>query len=314
MRLSLVVPATNSPPTLQRCLEAIAAACEGPDEVIVVEEPESLGPAAARNAGAEQATGEIVAFVDADVLVHDDAFEHMRAAFGREPELVALFGGYDDTVATSGIVAGFRNLLHHTVHQRSAGSVASFWAGLGAVRHDAFAASGGFDARRYPRPSIEDVELGGRLAGLGPILLDPALLGTHLKEWTLRSMIRTDFSSRGVPWVRLMLEQRSVPATLNVGARERASALAALLVAAGLLRRAPTLAIAGITAQVALNTDLYAKLVRRLGLAGAVAGAGLHTVHQLTAAAAVPAGSAAHAAGATSRRRSRSRRPTRAGR
>jgi len=114
--------------------------------------------------------------------------------------------------------------------------------------------------------------------------------------------------------VRLMLEQRSVPATLNVGARERASALAALLVAAGLLRRAPTLTAAGVAAQVALNTDLYATLVRRLGLAGAVAGAGLHTVHQLTAAAAVPAGVAAHAVSARGlMRRSRSRRPTRAG-
>jgi hypothetical protein len=238
----------------------------------------------------------------------------MRAAFGRDPELVALFGGYDDTVATSGLVAGFRNLLHHTVHQRSAGPAATFWAGLGAIRRDAFTVSGGFDALRYPRPSIEDVELGGRLAEAGPILLDPALLGTHLKEWTLRSMIRTDFSSRGVPWVRLMLEQRSVPATLNVGARERASALAALLVAAGLLRRAPTLTAAGVAAQVALNTDLYATLVRRLGLAGAVAGAGLHTVHQLTAAAAVPAGVAAHAVSARGLiRRSRSRRPIRAG-
>ena len=313
MRLSLVVPATDGPPTLRRCLEAVAAAREGPDEVIVVEEPERLGPAAARNAGARQAAGEIVAFVDADVLVHDDAFARIRAAFGRDPELVALFGGYDDTVATSGTVAGFRNLLHHTVHQRSAGSVASFWAGLGAIRRDAFAASGGFDARRYPRSSIEDVEVGGRLARRGPIVLDPALLGTHLKEWTLRSMIRTDFSSRGVPWVRLMLEQRSVPATLNVGARERASALAALFVAAGLVRRAPTLAAAGMAAQIALNTDLYATLVRRLGVAGAAAGAGLHTVHQLTAAAAVPAGIAAHAA-SSSRRRSRSPRPTREGR
>ena len=61
-------------------------------------------------------------------------------------------------------MAAFRNLLHHVVHQRSAGHVRSFWAGLGAVRRTAFDAAGGFDAERYPQPSIEDVELGGRLA------------------------------------------------------------------------------------------------------------------------------------------------------
>ena len=53
----------------------------------------------------------------------------------------------------------------------------------------------GFDARRYPRPSIEDVELGGRLSGRGRLVLDPALQGTHLKEWTLASMVVTDFTA-----------------------------------------------------------------------------------------------------------------------
>ena len=72
-------------------------------------------------------------------------------------------------------MTGFRNLLHHTVHQRSAGDVRSFWAGLGAVRRTAFDDVGGFDADRYPWPSIEDIELGARLAGKGRIILDPEL-------------------------------------------------------------------------------------------------------------------------------------------
>ena len=67
-------------------------------------------------------------------------------------------------------MAAFRNLLHHTVHCRSQGEVGSFWAGLGAVRRSAFETAGGFDAERYPEPSIEDIELGGgspRSAGSG---------------------------------------------------------------------------------------------------------------------------------------------------
>jgi len=237
-----------------------------------------------------QTSADVVVFVDSDVLVHTDVFNRVRRAFARDESLVALFGSYDDRIATRGTVAAFRNLLHHVVHQRSAGEVRSFWAGLGAVRRPAFDAAGGFDADLYPHPSIEDIELGGRLAREGRILLDPALQGTHLKEWTLASMVHTDFRRRGIPWVTLLASQRELPETLNLGARERASVVAALAIAWAVVRRRPLLAAAAIGAEVMLNRDLFSLLQKRLGFRGAVAGVGLHTVHQLTAVAAVPAG------------------------
>lgn len=293
MRLSLVVPATDDPPTLERCLAAVDAASEPPEETIVVREPPRAGPAAARNTGSDRATGDVLVFVDADVLVHPDAFTRIRRAFAERPELVAVFGSYDDIVATKGVVAGFRNLLHHTVHQRSAGPVESFWAGVGAVRVDALRAAGGFDAERYPRASIEDVELGGRLARVGPAVLDGELLGTHLKEWTLRSMVEVDFARRGVPWVTLMVERRAVPATLNLGLRERASAVAALAAVGALALRRPAVAAAALGATIALNADLYSCVGRRLGPHGAMAAVPLHILHQLVGIAAVPVGVAA---------------------
>src|SRR5688572_13765901 len=96
LKLSVVVPATNEPPTLQRCLDAIRAADDGPDELVVVERPASLSAAGARNVGARQATGEIVVFVDADVVVHADAFTRIRTVFAERPELTGVFGSYDD--------------------------------------------------------------------------------------------------------------------------------------------------------------------------------------------------------------------------
>ena len=103
-------------------------------------------------------------------------------------------------------------------------------------------------------------------------------------------MVTTDFARRGVPWVELMLEQDELPATLNLGVRERASAIAAVVAAAALTRRRPGLAAAALAARVALNRDLYGLLLRRAGLRRAAAGIGLHVVHELTAAASVPAG------------------------
>jgi GT2 family glycosyltransferase len=287
--LTVVVPATNDPPTLTSCLEAIAGTEQPPEQLVVVTEGD--GPAAARNAGVENATGDVVVFVDADVLPHADAFTRIRAAFDGDPELTAVFGSYDDAPTDPGTVSQFRNLLHHYVHQQGAGEAATFWAGLGAMRVGVFRAAGGFDAARYRLPSVEDIDLGTRVvAAGGRIVLDPLLLGTHLKGWTLSNMVRTDLWQRGVPWVELVLRHGAGSTALNLGWRHRASAVAAVAAAAGLVRGRPLATLAGVTALVALNRDFYDLLLRRGGPATAMAGVGLHAVHHVTGAIAVPIG------------------------
>lgn len=281
--------------TLGRCLEAIERCEPPPNEVIVVREETLAGPAAARNAGARRATGDVLVFVDADVCVHDDAFARVRDAFDADPELTALFGSYDDEPAAPGTVSAFRNLLHHHVHQSSPGPATTFWGGIGAIRRDAFEASGGFDADRYTTPSIEDVDLGMRLAAAGAkIELRPDILGTHLKAWSLGQMIHTDFSRRGVPWVRLLLERRTSSSALNLGWRHRLSSLAVLAAVFGLVTRRLLVAVSALLAFVALNRPFYRLLIRRRGTAESVAGVGLHALHHLVGVAAVPVGLLLH--------------------
>ena len=154
-----------------------------------------------------------------------------------------------------------------------------------------FARAGGFDAERYPLPSVEDIDLGTRLSRSGGrILLDPLIQGTHLKRWTLQDMVRTDFWQRGVPWVELVLRHGSGSTALNLGWRHRVSAAAAVISALALLRGRPGTALAGLIALVALNVELYELFLRRHGPAGVVTGAGLHAVHHVTGALAVPVG------------------------
>lgn len=294
--LSVIVPATNRPPTLERCRAAILASAPPPDELIVVEEPANAGPAAARNAGVARATGDVVVFVDADVEVHPDAFTRVRNAFSADPELTALFGSYDDAPAAPGAVSGFRNLLHHHVHTSSPGDATTFWAGLGAVRRDRFTNAGGFDEHAFRVPSVEDIELGMRLtAGGARIRLDPAIRGKHLKDWSFVDMVRTDLLRRGVPWVGLLLSGGSSSA-LNLGWRHRASAVSSVvLVGAAVLRR-PLVAASAAGTLVTVNRGFYGLLLRRLGPARAGLGVGLHVVHHLTGVAAVPLGILAHLA------------------
>lgn len=304
IRLSVVVPATNSPPSLPACLDAIAASEVPPDETVVVREPPFGGPGAARNAGAARASGDVIAFVDADVVVQPDALGRIRARFDADPSLGALFGAYDDRIATVRLAAAFRNLLHHHVHTRAAGVADTFWAGLGAVRADVLADAGGFDEARFSRSSIEDVELGLRLSDRGVrIVLDPGIRGTHLKDWTLRQMLHTDLFRRGVPWVELIVDRRRVPSSLNLGWRERVSALLAVgaMAAGGRLRLSLGGALAALL--VLANLPLYRVLRRRLGTARTVACVPLHVAHHCAAALAVPLGLVRAATGRRRRRR-----------
>jgi GT2 family glycosyltransferase len=285
--LAVVIPATDEPPTLERCLAAVRAGA--PDaEVIVERGPAGAGPAAARNAGAARTDVELIAFVDADVVVHPDALARLRDRFAEDPELAAAFGAYDDRPAAPGLVSRFRNLLHHHVHASAPGPAETFWAGLGAVRRDAFERAGGFDAGAFPVPAVEDIELGMRIrrAG-GEILLDPEVRGTHLKRWSLAGMVRTDFARRGLPWARLQLASGARSSALNLSLRHRASALASLAVLAGLLLRRGRVALAALAILAGLNARFYALLLRRGGPRLLAAGIPLHVLHHTTAASAL---------------------------
>jgi GT2 family glycosyltransferase len=275
--------------TLDRVAAAVRRAAEPPEELIIVDQPPELGPAAARNLGSRRASGDIVVFVDADVEVHDDAFARIRAAFAGDADLAAVFGSYDDNPADGGIVSDFRNLLHHHVHHQGAGVATTFWAGLGAIRRDVFLELGGFDEKRFPHPSVEDIELGMRLHVRGQrVILDPAIQGKHLKAWTFAGMIKTDLLRRGVPWLRLVLERRSGATALNLGWSHRVGTGASLLLLVGLARRKARLVGGTLAFLILLDRPFYQLLLRRRRTRLVVAAMPLQLVHRLTAAAAVP--------------------------
>ena len=84
--LAAVVPATDRPAALERCLAALRRSSEPPDELVVVAEPPGAGPAEARNRGVAQTSAELLAFVDADVEVHRDALARDPCRLRRRSE------------------------------------------------------------------------------------------------------------------------------------------------------------------------------------------------------------------------------------
>ncbi len=245
-----------------------------------------LGPGGARNAAAASAVGEILWFVDADVVVHDDAARALAAAF-RTTGAAAVFGSYDDRPSGANFLSQYKNLVHHFYHQGGGGEADTFWAGCGAIRKEVFLATGGFDAKSYPYPSIEDIELGYRVRDRGlRIVLAPQVQGKHLKVWRLGNLLHTDIARRAVPWSRLIHSRSALPDALNVGVGERVNAaLAAGLLLAGVLAAArlapPWLPLALLAAVAAGNVRLFRTFRRARGAWFAIAGVAFHQLYYL---------------------------------
>ena len=167
-RMGDVTSPPSCPPRTRRPPRALPRRDRGgerrPDEVVVVDRPANAGPARARNAGAARTTGRRRRLRRRRRARRSGRLHAHQGALPRRPGTDGGLRRVRRAVATTRLTARFRNLLHHHVHARSAGPASTFWAGIGAVRRDAFERAGGFDTERYPRPSIEDVELGLRLA------------------------------------------------------------------------------------------------------------------------------------------------------
>ncbi len=300
LQISVIVPVRNGRTHLPRCLEALSRSEYASFEVIVVDDcstdvtpqiaehygtrclrtPRTMGPGGARNLGAHSADGEILAFVDADVVLPPSALRLIAEDFERDADLAAVFGSYDDQPAWRSFVSQYKNLMHHYVHQISNESAATFWAGCGAIRKTVFEEFGGFDGAKYGPPSIEDIALGLELGRRGRrILLDKRVQVKHLKRWTVRNLLRADILYRAVPWSQLILNSRQLPRDLNLTYSSRASSLltGVLTVACMLLGltliglvHLPTAPLLSATTFLCLlllllNWDVYRFFVRKRG-------------------------------------------------
>lgn len=248
IRISVIVPAFRAEHLLVRVLAPLIAMQARGEvaEVIVVDDqspdrtaevarslgarvlvtPQNGGPGVARNLAATQALGNVLWFVDSDVIAADDGARQISAVFA-DPSVSAVFGSYD-AAPEGGWFSRYKNLMHRYYHQTARRNARTFWAGCGAIRAGVFADVGGFDVETYRVPSIEDIELGYRIVAAGGVIaVEPHLTGKHLKQWSIRQSLHTDIFRRALPWSRLMIAREGLGDDLNTSKSERLRAILA---------------------------------------------------------------------------------------
>lgn len=200
-----MIPAYNAEQTLTRAVDSVLAQTRRPDEVIVVNdgsrdrtaevasrfgEPVRLidqcngGAASARNAALDAATGDLIAFLDADDYWETDKLARQVAHFEQEPELALLAGRYytqqpGGERRVSGAPAGFReDQSVRLCGARALEFAMHVWTGAAMIRR-ATLANERFVSGLEP---AEDRDLWIRIVLRGPVRLMSEPLATAVLE------------------------------------------------------------------------------------------------------------------------------------
>lgn len=214
MKISVVVPAYNASATIGICLDAIVKQEQPPYEIIVVNDASSddtaavaenygasvitaegrKGPAFARNTGAQSATGDVLVFVDSDVVVPTGLLQSIASSLEDPSNASAVQTIYSPRCPADNLVSSYQNFYyHHALCRLRRNKVAIFATWCAAVRKDAFEKAGGFNTR-IPEPTVEDEELGYTLVDNGfTILLDKNLQVMHLASYDVASFTQRRF-------------------------------------------------------------------------------------------------------------------------
>jgi len=214
--VSVIVPVYNASNSIEQCLQAIRNQ-QGIDpsrmEVIVVDDAstdssaskasplceklislqDNRGAATARNIGARAASGEIIVFVDSDVILEPYALSIILDVFKKDKSISAAVGRYSEDPAEQGFFNVYHNSFTRYHHDLSPQEIEWFWGGLGAVRKDVFTEVGGFD-ERYQGASGEDLAFGRNLFDRGyRIVYLPEAQGGHAHPFTFWGMLKNDY-------------------------------------------------------------------------------------------------------------------------
>jgi len=214
------------------CSEDQTAALAEQGGARVVRHDENRGAAAARNSGAAAARGQVLLFVDSDVVPCPGLVPGVEAIFADEAALAAT-GRYAPEPANATAFARYKALWTWYCWEKTgaaSGESSHVQGALAAIRKDLFEQLGGFD-ERYRGGNVEDYEISARLKAHGArILFDDRLQGRH--HFPGFRTVARNYWDRARMWTRLRSERGGFSSG-QANPRAAAAALCALSSSAG---------------------------------------------------------------------------------
>ena len=219
--ISIVIPTYNSEKFMPNLLDSIfnngiedmeviiVDDCSNDDTVKiaksypvrVIELEKNEGPAKARNIGVKAAKGDIIFFLDSDVIVLDGAIKEVKDYFGKNPSANCVIGICSTESLNNGFVPKYMAMFEyiHLIGTKD-NKVSVFAPRCGAVRKDFFEKIGGYN-EMYRGADVEDFEFA-----------------------TFKQAARNYFK-RAVMWVHLFLKEKKLD---NAGPTAPGNGIAAI--------------------------------------------------------------------------------------
>jgi len=212
--VSVIIPARDSESVLGKCLEAVKASSYPVHEIIVVNDGSSdrtssiakqysaktidldspYGANYSRNKGASSSSGDILLFLDSDVVVQVDTIQHIMSYFS-ENSVDAIVGLYSLKHRHHNLASQYKNLWIRFSYLKSGPRIDWIFGAVSAIRKSAVWKVKGFDRRILMEHGGDDLELGKRMtASEHNILLKPEIEVEHLKRHSLISLLKNDFA------------------------------------------------------------------------------------------------------------------------
>jgi glycosyltransferase involved in cell wall biosynthesis len=208
VKFSIIIPVYNARKTLPFSLDSLYASFERDFEVIAVDDrstddsvrvlkeypcvilcnEKNRGCAASRNRGATYAHGEILVFMDADVVIRRDALPVIEKCFLQESDAIAITGMLAKECPVKGFFSQYKNLYMHYVFGKCPRVVDFLYGSLSAIKKEYFI---GYNEQfRF----AEDTSLGRQYRALNQkIVLSKDLQVVHLKRYNFSTISKNDF-------------------------------------------------------------------------------------------------------------------------
>ncbi|MBI4709963.1 MAG: glycosyltransferase family 2 protein [Nitrospirae bacterium] len=191
--------------------------------VRVIQLEKNSGPAVARNIGVKAAKGDIIFFLDSDVIVLDGTVKEVYDYFQKNPSANCVIGICSTEPLNKGFVPKYMAMFEyiHLIGTKDS-KVSVFAPRCGAVKTDFFEKIGGYN-ESYKGADVEDFEFARRVNKTDSITLDTKMMVIH-KFATFKQASRNYFK-RTVMWVHLFFREKRLD---NAGPTAPSNGIAAL--------------------------------------------------------------------------------------